>query len=59
MNTFFIKIVFLLITLYILFYCSSYAKYEITKKNNIISGIIVFLFTLASVIFSNIVFWIS
>lgn len=55
----FIKIIFLLITLCILIYCSSYAKFEITKKNNIIAGIVVFLFSLASVIFSNIIFWVS
>ena len=59
MNNIFIKVIFLLITLYILMYCGSYAKYEITKKNHIISGIVVFVFTLTSVIFANVVFWIK
>lgn len=59
MNTLFIKLIFLLITLYIFFYCSSYAGFEIKSKNNIIAGVVIFLFTVASVIFSNIIFWIN
>lgn len=58
MNTLFIKIIFLLITLATFIYTSSYAKYEITKKSNIIGGIMVFIFTLASIIFGNIIFFI-
>ena len=59
MNTLFIKIIFSIFTIAIFLYVSSYAKFEITKKNNIIGGIIVFLFTAASVIFSNIMFFIT
>ena len=59
MNTLFIKILFLIFTFIILIYSSSYAKYEITKKNNIIGGIIIFLFILSSIIFSNIIFFIT
>ncbi len=59
MNTLFVKLVFLLITLYILLYCSSFAGFEIKSKNNIVAGIIVFLFTVTSVIFSNIIFWMN
>ena len=40
MNTLFVKIIFLIFTLVIFIYSSSYAKFEITKKNNIIGGII-------------------
>ncbi len=59
MNNIFIKIIFLLITMFILFYCTSYSNFEITKKNNIIAGVVFFLFTIVCVIFSNITFWIS
>ena len=59
MNTLFIKIIFLIFTFVIFIYSSSYAKYEITKKNNIIGGIIVFVFILFSIVFSNIVFFIT
>lgn len=57
MVTTFIKVIFLLITLCILYYCGTYVRFEIVKNNNIIAGIFIFLFTLASVIFSNIIFW--
>ena len=53
----FVKIIFLLSTMYILFYCSSYAKFEIMKKKNRLGGVIIFLFTIASVIFSNIMLY--
>ena len=57
MNTLFIKIIFLIFTIAIFFYCSSYAKFEITKKNNIVGGILVFIFNVISVIASNIIFF--
>ena len=57
MNTLYIKILFLIFTIAIFLYSISYAKFEITKKNNIFGGIMVFIFTLASVIFSNIIVW--
>jgi hypothetical protein len=59
MVTVFIKIIFVLISIFILFYCSSYAKFEITEKNNITAGIAVFLFSLSCVVFSDIIFWIN
>lgn len=59
MNTIFTKIIFLFCTIFILLYSSSYAKFEITKKNNLSGGIIVFIFSLFSVIFSNIMFFMS
>ena len=59
MNTVFIKGIFLIITLSIFLYCSSFAGFEIKKKNNIFGGFFVFLFSLASIIFSNIVFFSS
>lgn len=59
MNTIYIKIIFLIFTIVIFLYCASYSKFEITKKNNICGGIIVFIFTLISIIFSNIIFFIT
>ena len=59
MTTLIIKLFFLVVTICILFYLTSYAKFEITQNNNVVVGIIIFLFTLFSVIFSNIVFWMS
>lgn len=54
-----IKIIFTLFTIAIFLYCSSYAKFEITKKNKILSGITFFVFTTISIIYSNIAFWTS
>ena len=59
MNTFFIKLIFLIFTILIFLYSTSYANFEITKKNNISGGIMFFIFTIISVIFSNIMFFIS
>ena len=59
MNTLFVKIIFLIFTLVIFIYSSSYAKFEITKKNNIIGGIVIFIFILSSIVFSNIIFFIT
>lgn len=59
MNTLFIKIIFLFFTFLIFIYSTSYAKFEITKKNNIVGGIIIFIFILSSIIFSNIIFFIT
>ena len=59
MNTLFVKIIFLIFTLVIFIYSSSYAKFEITKKNNIIGVIIIFIFILSSIVFSNIIFFIT
>ena len=59
MNTFSIKIIFLFFTLCIFLYCASYAGFEIKQKNNILGGILVFIFDIACVIFGNVMFWIS
>ena len=59
MNNLFIKIIFFIIILITFIYSSSYAKYEITQKNNIIGGIIIFIFILSSIVFSNIIFFIT
>lgn len=59
MNTIFIKVIFLLISIYILLYCCSYAIYEAKNKNNIIGCITIIIFTFASLIFGNILFWIN
>jgi len=59
MNTFFIKIIFSIFTIIVLLYVSSYAKFEIVKNNNIGGGIFIFLLSLISIIFSNIMFFVS
>lgn len=55
----FIKVIFSLITVYILFHCFSYSMYELKTKNNIFCGLSIMLFTIISVVLSNIVFWIN
>ena len=59
MNTIFTKIIFLIFTIFIFLYTCSYAGFEITKKNNLSGGIYVFIFSLLSVVFSNIMFFMS
>ena len=59
MNTLYIKIIFCIFTIAIFVYSSSYARFEIVAKNNIIGGIIVFIFSLVSIIFSNVMFFIT
>lgn len=59
MNTFFIKLIFMIFTIFIFLYTTSYVSYEITKKNNISGGIMIFVFTIISIVFSNIMFFIS
>ena len=59
MNTLFIKIIFSIFTIAIFLYSSSYAKFEIVKNNNIVGGIMVFIFALVSIVFSNIMFFIT
>ena len=57
MNTIFIKAIFLIYTLFIFLYSSSYAKFEITQDKNIFGGIFIFIFSLLGVVTSNIVFF--
>lgn len=59
MNTISTKIIFLIFSIFIFLYSCSYARYEITKKNNIQGGILIFIFSLFSIIFSNTVFFVS
>ena len=59
MNTFFIKLIFLIFTILIFLYSASYAGFEITKKNNISGGVMFFAFSIISIVFSNIMFFIS
>jgi len=59
MNTIFTKIFFLIFTIFIFLYTCSYASFEITKKNNLSGGIVVFMFSLVSLVFSNIMFFMS
>ena len=59
MNTLFIKIIFMIFTFFIFIYSCSYAGFEITKKNNISGGVIFFIFSLISIVFSNLMFFMS
>ena len=52
------RIVFLLITILIVFNSISYAIYEIKQEKNKYGGICVIIFTIFSSIFSNIMVWI-
>ena len=57
MINWFIKTIFTLITIYIFLYCFSFANYEVKNKNNTLGSIVFMIFTLISIIFSNIIFW--
>lgn len=52
-------LIFLLITLYVLFKVIGYAIYEIKELNNRMGGIVVITFSIIVVIFSNIMMFIS
>ena len=51
------RIVFLLITILIVFNSISYAFYEMKNEKNKYGGICVIIFTIFSSIFSNIMVW--
>lgn len=53
----FYHLLFLIFTLYTLIQSVSYGFYEIKEQNNKIGGISVILFTIFSVVFSNIIVW--
>lgn len=55
MLTFFYHILFLIFTIYVLIKSVSYGLYEINEEKNKVGGRIVILFTIFSVIFSNII----
>lgn len=57
MNTFFIKLFFSIICLFILLYIISFSIFEIKNNHNIFGGVFAILLTVGSIIFSNIVFW--
>lgn len=57
MITFFYHILFLIFTTYVFTKSVSYGLYEIKEQKNKFGGIIVIIFTIFSVIFSNIVVW--
>lgn len=57
MISLFYHVLFLIFSLYILIQSVSYGLYEINEQNNIFGGRIVILFTIFSVIFSNIIVW--
>lgn len=59
MITTFVKILFSLISIYSLIYTFSFVNYEIKKNSNIVGSIFILLFTTASIILSNIIFWIN
>ena len=59
MVTLSIKLFFSLVTLYIFLYCCSYINYEIKNKSNILGSITFFIFVVASIAFSNIIFWLN
>ncbi len=53
----FYHILFLVFTLYVLVYSTSYGLYEIKKEKNSFGGVLVIAFTIFSVVFSNIMVW--
>ena len=59
MITGFIKCIFSIISIYIFLYNCSFINYEIKNNNNIVGSIIILIFVIASLIFSNIMFWLN
>ena len=57
MLSFFYHVLFLIFTIYVLVQSVSYGLYEINEQKNKFGGRIVILFTIFSVIFSNIIVW--
>lgn len=53
----FYHVLFLVFTIYVLIQSISYGLYEINEQENKLGGRIVILFTIFSVIFSNIIVW--
>lgn len=53
----FYHILFLLFTIYVLIQSISYALYEIKQEQNSFGGKVIIVFTIFSVIFSNIMVW--
>ena len=59
MNTIFIKIFFSIVCIFIFFHVLSFSIFEIRTNKNIFGGVFTIVFTVFSVVFSNIVFWIN
>lgn len=59
MNNAFIDFVFLVFTLVLLCKIIAYGLYEIKNENNLFGGVCTIAFSVASVVFSNIMVWIS
>lgn len=57
MLSFFYHIVFLIFTIYVLIRSVAYSLYEINEQENKFGGRLVILFTIFSVVFSNILVW--
>lgn len=59
MLSFFYHALFLVFTIYVLIQSVSYGLYEINEQNNKFGGRVVILFTIFSVVFSNIIVWMN
>lgn len=59
MNNTFIDIIFLVFTLWLLRKLVGYGLYEIKNENNFFGGICAIVFSIFSVVFSNIMVWIN
>lgn len=57
MLSFFYHVVFLIFTIYVLIRSVAYSLYEINEQENKFGGRLVILFTIFSVVFSNILVW--
>lgn len=53
----FYHVLFLIFTIYVLIQSVSYGLYEINEQKNKLGGRIVIIFTIFSVVFSNIIVW--
>ena len=59
MNTIFIKIFFSTVCLFIFLHVVSFSIFEIRTNKNTFGGVFTIVFTIFSIIFSNIVFWMN
>ena len=57
MLSFFYHVVFLIFTIYVLIRSVAYGLYETNEQENKFGGRLVILFTIFSVVFSNIIVW--
>ena len=59
MNNVFVDVIFLMFTLWVLCKIFAYSMYEIKSENNLFGGIVTMVFSVASVVFSNVMVWIN